>query len=355
MEEASWAGQATTPAPTAAPSRTPTRGKSLPLLTASRLAAYRRCPREEKLRYQDGLQTPQTEELRFGTLMHLALEAWWKSDPAERLAAALKRVEGEAADAFEQVRLDCLIIGYDARWGHLRFTVVSVEHEFRTPLINPDTGQPSKTWQLGGKMDVVVLDENGRRYVIEHKTASGDISPGSDYMARLRMDGQVSMYLHAEAEAVGMLYDVIRKVALEPYQATPIEARKYTQAKIDKKTGAVVEPSRLYANQREFPETPDEYRERVFAHVAERPEEYYQRATVVRLAEEMLEFDRELWQYGATMRDAARMGVAPRNPDACRRYGSMCSFWPLCTRMVDQSAYAKSDNLHPELSKEIAA
>lgn len=332
----------TTNAPTATPSPTPTRGKSLPLLTVSRLQAYRRCPREEQLRYQRGLQTAKSEAMRFGTLLHLGLEAWWKADPAERLLAALDAVKMEAADAFDQARADCLLIGYDARWGAVDLTALAVEHEFLLPLVNPETGKPSQTWQLGGKMDVLAVDAEGRVFVIEHKTSSVDIGPGSDYIARLRLDGQVSMYLRAARELghdpVGVIYDVVGKVALRPKKATPPESQK---RKAD---------GTLYANQRAVDETPDEYRERVAESIAESPDDYYQRAAVVRLEDELREFERELWQLGGAMRDAVRMNVAPRNPDACSRYGSMCSFFPLCSGEASEAAYQRSDNVHPELA-----
>ncbi len=345
QEGTSWAGLPTTIEPTDAPaaSPTPTRGRSLPLLTTSRLQAYRRCPREEKLRYQLGLQSPQTEALRFGTLVHLGLEAWWKADPEERLAAALQVVAGEAADAYEQARVDCLLIGYDARWGGAGLVALAVEHEFQLPLVNPDTRAESKTWRLGGKMDVLALEiASQRTWVIEHKTSSADISPGSNYIARLKLDGQVSMYHRAarelEHDPAGVIYDVIGKVDLRPYRATPVESRKYTK------------DGRLYANQRERDETPDEYAVRVAAHIAENPDDYFQRATVVRLEDEMRDFERELWQLAGTMRDAVRLGIAPRNPDACSRYGSMCSFFPLCTGEASEASYERSDNVHPELA-----
>lgn len=322
------------------------------LLTVSRLQAYRRCPREERLRYQLGLRTEATDALRFGTLIHRGLEAWWLATEGERLRAALAALT-DTDDPFDRVRAECLLTGYDERWGAADLKALAVEHEFRLPLLNPETGAESKTWQLAGKIDVIAVGPDGC-VVIEHKTSSMDIGPGSDYIARLRLDGQVSMYLRAARELghepVGVLYDVLGKIALRPYQATPIELRKYTQEKIDKKTGAIVEPSRLYSNQRESDETIEEYRARVMEHIAANPDDYYQRATVVRLEDELREFERELWQMGQVMRDAVRLEIAPRNPEACSRYGSMCNFWPICSGEASVEAY-QTGPIHPELSE----
>jgi hypothetical protein len=217
---------------------------------------------------------------------------------------------------------------------------VAVEQEFRIPLVNPETGAESKTWQLAGKLDGLVRDEQGRLFVLEHKTSSADIGPGSDYIARLRLDGQVSMYLRAaremgHGEPAGVLYDVIGKVALRPY-------KKSAEIKL-KKDGTP------YANCRLEDETPDEYRARVAEHIAANPDDYFQRVTVVRLEDELREFERELWQMGSIMRDAVRTGIAPRNPDACSRYGSMCSFWPVCSGETSQDSYPRGA-AHSELA-----
>ena len=136
-------------------------------------------------------------------------------------------------------------------------------------------------------------------------------------------------------------------------KATPLEARKYTVEKIDKKTGAVLEPSRLYASCREHDETPDEYRARIREHIAANPDAYYQRGEVVRLESEMHAYDLETWQQAVQMRDAQRLGIAPRNPEACSRFGSVCSFFDVCSgaaSLEDESRFKRLAWAHPELT-----
>lgn len=360
-EVAPWGMQNTTSEPTqgdasgeagpTAAKKTSSSGASLrlPLLTDSRLKTYRRCPREHQYRYSEGIVPIATSDaLRFGTLFHAGLEAWWKATE-DRVAAAMTGVTDALAaesDPFEVVRAEELLRGYDCRWGEEQYETIAVEHEFRIPLVNPVTTALSKTWQLGGKLDVLARDDAGQLWVVEHKTSSIDIGPGSGYIARLRLDGQVSMYLRAagelgHGEPVGVLYDVIGKVSLRPYKATPVEARKFTK------------DGRLYANQREVDETPEEYRLRVRESIAGDPDGYYQRATVVRLEDEVREFERELWQMGSTMRDAVRLGIAPRNPDSCQRYGSVCSFFSVCcgeSSLDDERLFKRLDWPHPELT-----
>lgn len=297
----------------------------LPLLTASRLSAYRRCAREEKLRYQLELSTSDdSEALRFGTAMHKALEAWWSTPPESRRDAALAALR--CGDPFEQARAEALIIGYDVRWSGQELRAVAVEKEFRLPLVNPDTGAHSKTWQLAGKIDAIAVDQEERCFVVEHKTTSQAMGPGSDYVARLRLDGQISMYIEG-AKALGhdprgVVYDIIGKIALRPYQ---VGAR------------------------RPVAETTDEYRARCLEAMADSPERYFQRVTVVRLEDEVIEFRREIWQQAVIMRDTARTGVAPRNPDSCSRFNSMCRYFPLCTGEASQSSYTHKP-AHSELS-----
>ncbi len=318
------------------------------LLTDSRLRAFRRCPREEQIKYQLGYRARSEDEaLRFGSLMHLALEAWWRASD-DRLEAALAQIVSD--DPFETAKADALMRGYHARWCDERYETIAVEHPFRLPLINPATGAVSRTWDLAGKVDALARAADGRAYVVEHKTTSQDCGPGSAYLARLRLDSQVSMYLRAARELghdpAGVLYDVIKKPGLRPLKATPVESRKYT------KQGA------LYANQRDTDETPDEYHARLVESIAENPEKYYQRATVVRLAAEVEEYERELWQYGITMRDFQREGIAPRNTDGCERYGRTCSFADVCAgsaSLEDADRFEKVKDVHPELAVEDAA
>src|SRR5688572_16696721 len=116
----------------------------LELLTETRCQLARRCLREEKLRYVDGLVPIGTAEaLRFGTLWHCGMETWWKMvQNVERLRFAKVTMRNQATpetDAYELARAEAMFEGYDARWGGEAFDVIGVEIEFRAPLVNPET------------------------------------------------------------------------------------------------------------------------------------------------------------------------------------------------------------------------
>lgn len=328
------------------------------LLTASRLRAYRKCSRLESLLYVQGWRTVQeSEALAFGTLWHTGLEAWWlavkeaqSGETIEPLSDALLAVSGRASDPFAQVTCEELLRGYDARWHDQALDAVGVEEEFRAPLVNPATMQPSRTWMLAGKIDARATDRDGRRLVVEHKTTSEDISPGADYWLKLQMDHQISIY-EIGCEALGWppdgcLYDVVKKPGIRPLRATPAESRKY------KKDGT------LYANQREHDETPEEYRLRLRADIEADPSRYFARYEVPRTESQLRDFLQDAWDQGRSMREGHIAGRAARNPEACFAYGR-CPMWDACSTGADPAdmpdRYRHLDHVHPELTDDQAA
>jgi hypothetical protein len=63
------------------------------ILSSSRLKDARACQRLHRYRYIDCIRpAEEAAVLRFGSLIHLGLEAWWKAPPDERLDAALAAI-----------------------------------------------------------------------------------------------------------------------------------------------------------------------------------------------------------------------------------------------------------------------
>jgi hypothetical protein len=329
------------------------------LLTSSRLKDARACARLHFFKYIQGYRAVETQEaLRFGTLVHLALEAWWKAAPEERfeeaMGALLDTVTPET-DLFELARARVMMAGYHARWAEdaKRYEVLGVELPFVSALRNPQSGQPSRTWKLAGKLDGVVREiATGDVYVLEHKTSSEDLSAGGEYWKRLRLDGQVSVYYEGAKslghEVRGCLYDVLAKPKQKPFKATPEEQRKYTKA-------TKTEQPRLYAGQRLTDETPEEYRVRLEEAVLsdEGLNNYFSRGAVVRLETEMNDAMFDVWQIGQAIREGELQDRHPRNPDACTRWGKTCSFFGVCTgeaSLDDTAKFKLVPSVHPELS-----
>lgn len=307
------------------------------LLTTSRAKTARACLRLHRIEYELGYRPREdAAALRFGSLVHLGLNAWWQTEgaPGDRLVAAMAAVnEDPEVDPFERMRAQVMLAGYSLRWGPdvEHYEVLGVEVQFDCELRNPQTGRVSQTWRLGGKIDVLVRDvRDGLVRVIEHKTSSEDITQGSEYWRRLRMDGQVSVYFEGARsmgfEVAECIYDVLKKPGQKPLQVN---------------------------SKRAVAETPEEFRERIAAVVSEDPNAFYQRGTVVRLESEMEEALFDLWQLGQQLREGELAGRAPRNPDACVRFGRTCPFFDVCTgaaSLDDPLRFAQNDNVHPELS-----
>jgi hypothetical protein len=334
--------------------------RRLPLVTTSEMRAFRACARAWHFGY--GLRRRPLvarDVLRFGTLVHVGLEAWWawhRDDQTQRccphhtpLAAAAEAIDSGPVDLFDHAKASALLTGYDARWCDDTMQVLGVEVEFRAPLRNPDTGAASKTYELGGKLDAIVRISSGPYegvWVVEHKTTSEDITPGSDYWKRLRLDAQISIYMvGARAlgyEPRGVLYDVIRKPGVQPLRATPVESRRYT------KQGA------LYAAQRDRDETPAEYKQRVLADIGEQPDRYYQRGFVVRTEDDERDAAFDAWATASLMREAQRAERFPRNVDGCVRFGSACSYFAVCcgeASIDDDARYRTAARKHEELEE----
>lgn len=116
------------------------------------MSAYRSCPRKYLYSYvqrRRPLVTPHA--LTFGTLIHAGLEVWWSTVD---LGATLAAVQG-APDPFDVVRAEELLRGYHARWSEEPIRVLAVERPFVVPLVNPETGAASRTFELAGKCDAI--------------------------------------------------------------------------------------------------------------------------------------------------------------------------------------------------------
>lgn len=292
-------------------------------LTKSSLAAARACQRLYDLTYVRCYRpAEEAHPLRFGTLVHAGLETLERGGEPECPANS---------DPWDMARARPMLRGYRLRWDPSLYEVLGVEQEFECPLVNPATGAESKTWRLAGKLDAVVREiATGRILIKEHKTSSQDISPGAAYWARLRMDAQVSIYF-AGAKSLGydvsgVLYDVLGKPRLRPYEVN---------------------------SKRAVAETPADFEIRVTADIAENPARYYQRGEVVRLESELADAMVDIWQQAQQMREAERLGRAPRNPDACEKWGRLCSFFPVCSgeaSLEGNPQFVQLKTPHPELA-----
>jgi hypothetical protein len=315
------------------------------------MRSFNACRRLHSIKYELGYRSlAKSENLSFGTLIHVGLEAWWKSGGSLPDALGAMRAKPGDCDAVEMAKASVLLTGYDARWlpDMADIEVLGVEVEFKTRIINPATGFPMHDLEVAGKLDVVFRrSSTGKVWFAEHKTSSEDLAAGSTYWQRLRMDPQVSVY-HGGMKALGhdaegCLYDVLSKFRERPLKATPLDKQKRTKE------------GKLYANQRESDETIDEFTSRISEKMAECPDSYFGRAEVVRTDTELMESQKDVHATALMIRDEERLGRSPRNPGNCFLYSRTCEFFEVCSgcgSLDDEIKFTKLTGVHSELSNE---
>lgn len=324
------------------------------LVTNSQLAKFRTCQRRHWYEYELGIRPIRTPEaLRIGQNIHAGIEA--RSNGAsieDAIAVALKPYSGiiegltQQESAYEHQEVGCLLSGYFWYWERddvpqeVRIEKhLAAEFGFKLKV-------PKKALKFAGKIDGIVQLADGRIAVLETKTSSEDVSVGSKYRRKLMIDNQISGYVLA-ARAHGfdvttVLYNIIRKPSSEPRRATPVWKRKYTKE------------GKLYANLREFDETPEEYGNRLAEMIQESPDDYYVRLEVPRLETDLNDWYQEMQDSLDQLKRARTKGYKVRNTTACTSYGG-CVYLDHCWKGIELGGDVpngfkqKSQRIHEEL------
>lgn len=257
-------------------------------LHSSEMLTYQRCPREWQHAYV-ARRVPllRPEALTRGKAVHQWLAGAWSGVPA-----ALP--EDPIAQAC------CL--GYAARYGRQVTDLQQVQVEVGWEGLVGGV-------ECAGELDAIGYESDGQEVIVDHKTTSRDISPGSSYWSEIVTGNvQVSMYAAAHPGAK-LMWDVIRKPAL----------RKLRAGKPNEETDAQLVVRCLEA-------------------MAEDPARYFARVTVVRLEHEHAAFAEDVAAVDALRRG----GPNPRNPSSCHSFGRLCRYHSVCYGNVsldDDSVY----------------
>jgi hypothetical protein len=362
------------------------------LYTSSRLKVFRECPRKHRLRYVLGLLIDPSPAMRFGTLVHAALEAWyryWQANGSPVLDVASDVIDGYAdIDEIDRIRARVIVTAYHARWCNEPWEILAVEVEFRYFLGDAE---------IGGKIDALIRDtRDGRVFVVEHKTSTADTKPGALYWDRLSVDTQVSVYIDGAAagldyDIAGCIYDVLQRPQHDLKLATPEESRRYTLGKgcagcggsaggkkgvvqgrgfYDVVFGAEVkrvdcekcagtgwkvddngkpQAPHLDARQRDTDESLAEFEARLVAEISDRVDEFLARSTIVRLDHELPRMRQELLDTISSIEALEAADLAPPNHDACVRGRSVCAFFEACAGRASFDDFPRGD-AHPELA-----
>ena len=334
------------------------------VLTNSRLACLRTCPRKHYYRYELGVVPDRdSQPLRFGAAFHTGLDHRNKGATADKAIAAAvagyaeipawctstEQIEDWMVEAETVARM---LSGYFWRWAAdwdadsgQRVEVLASELPFDLPIVNPDTGRASTSFTIAGKIDRIVRLPDGRVAVWETKTAGEQLDAESDYWKRLRLDQQISTY-YVAARRLGfdvqtVIYDVARKPSISPRLVKKSEAgQEYYGEPLVAVAGAV--------------ETPRMFGARLSADMAARPEFYFARREIPRLQNDLDEFEQELWDQQKTLAAMRLHNRFYRNTTACR-FPYKCEYLDVCSFGADlakgpPAGFRQLDNIHPELA-----
>lgn len=250
----------------------------------SELRTFLTCPTLHRYRYllEKESTAPVPEALSKGSQVDLACALVEAGEPQSMLFVRPTSPEIRA-----------LISAWASYWPREQFVAEEHHVKFRFEL------EPGI--ELIGEFDAIGTYQ-GKRVILERKSSSEDISPGSPYWQKVELsDAQVSLYLLA-AERLGLgitevLYDVLRKPALRLKKG----------------------------------ETPEAFEQRCLEAISEDPEHYFQRKILTRLEPERAAHVRDVHGTVRLMQVSAYLGDGtPRNTGSCWDYGRPCEFFPVC-------------------------
>ncbi len=324
---------------------TQTESSEKTLLTYSALNTFRNCPRKYKNRYLDNLRPRErAEALSFGSVIHTAIELWYRSSNTE---SRLRDVLAYIDDAFENRLVDAnlmvqwhlataMIRGYAERYGTEEFEIVEVEKEFVGEIRNPDTGRQSQTFRIAGKVDGIVRCHDGL-YLLEHKTAS---TVDASYLDKLWTDTQIALYCYYLRELgypiVGVIYNVLLKSRLKQGKGETQEEYEVRHAEL-----AAKNKSGKSTAKRQMSETDDEFQSRLTEWYS-RPDAFHRE--FIYLSEDRLAMlQDEVWEITQQYLDARRRGKWLLNTSNCFSYQRPCEYLAYCQSGFNPNV---ADNLY---------
>lgn len=304
------------------------------------MSCFRTCNRRYQIGYVEAIR-PRKEStpLRMGSAVHIGIDAraqGMSEDDAIREAQAQYaelpdwiRTEEDINEWQLEVEIvSRLLSGYFWRYSVVEEEIVATEMEFELPIINPETGRATPNYTFAGKIDKIVRRTDGVLVIREHKTTGESIDVTSDYWRRLRLDQQISGYMHA-ARALGhdvqtVDYDVIRKPSIRPKLVKGVR------------------------------ESIEQFGERLTADIAERPEFYYCRRDLARLDSDLAQFQQELWDTAQIIHGQVTRNRFPRNTASCVR-PYRCQFLDICDRDLTEvpDGFVRVEDVHVELGGQL--
>jgi len=283
-------------------------------ISVSEALRFLECPRKHFYQYTcRRLPLIKPKPLAFGIAIHIGLQEWFKSKQIDQCIFKIKESSVVGIDEFDFAAIEVMLRAYDLRWKDENIETIESEKSFEIQLA-PDIN-------IVGRMDLL-CSKDKKQYVMEHKTSSMDISPGSNYWVQKQLDPQSAIYIWAARKlgfsVDGIIHDVLCKPRIQPLKATPIEKRKFTQKGF------------LYQGQREKDETPIEYAERIIDAMAETPENWFIRKPETRTNDEIHQTLSDL----VSVAEMISTGHSPKNTGSCFNFNRPCEYFDVCANFA---------------------
>lgn len=301
------------------------------ILTYSALSNFLRCRMRYKYRYLDKLVPKEkADALRFGSVMHKALEQWHKEDASYLFRGNKSTKIIDDAFLYDPAKrhlwslASAMLWGYEDRYPTEGFEVIALEKTFELPIINPHSGKSSRTFTINGKVDGIVK-QAGEFFVLEHKTTS---SLEFGFLEKIWSDFQTRLYAYAigkemGVEISGVIYNVLVKAKLKQSEGETEDEylERYRDLCANNKNG------RSTAKQK-MPESDEDY-------VGRLVEKYkdpamFHREMLYFTNNQMDQLYEQIWELTQQLLDARRRRIHCRNTGACFNYNKACVYLPLC-------------------------
>jgi hypothetical protein len=323
-------------------------------ITNSSATTFRDCPRRYLHRYVELLRPagrPTSAALYLGTLVHLALEYFWRGTP-ELAEPAMAEIEAQAVARGDLQSIEAAVMAREMIRGYcLRYRpeIGDVERVFSVPI--PGARRAIKGWRQAGKFDVVsgAADESAGLCLIEHKTA---LAVDGGYLEKLWMDSQIVGYCHAASIVYGapvrrVMYDVVIKPGFRRGEGESLELWR-ARLRLAYSSGRVAGT----AIRRRKDESDDGYISRIRDDGEVR--DHYVR-------ESLLIDDATIGRWLQDTRDTidgirrcTRTGRWPRNTARCHDWNRDCDYLPICRAGdIDTCGvpYEVAETMHEELTR----
>jgi hypothetical protein len=290
---------------------------------------------------------PTSAALYLGTLVHLALEYFWRGTPmaestwTELESQAVARGESPEPIVLAREMIRGYVLRYPSELG-------DVERTFSIPI--PGAKRSIPGWRQAGKLDAVRgAEDDGGLELVEHKTA---LAVDGGYLEKLWMDSQIVGYCHAASIVYGapvrrVMYDVIIKPGFRRGADEPLELwrdRLYVAYSVGRVAGTGI--------RRRRDEGDDAYLTRIRTDGESR--DHYVR-------ESLLIDDATIGRWLQDTRDTidgirrcTRTGRWPRNTARCHDWNRDCDYLPICRAgNIDTCGvpYEVVETMHEELTR----